>query len=65
MLQTLEELKKSIKNKDLSKTEVNQWIKTFRDTADGQANEAWGRDPNRTGSKPFRLNVVQDRIVVT
>ena len=52
-------------NKDLSKTEVNQWIKTFRDTADGQAYVAWGRDPVRTGSKPFRLNVVQDRIVVT
>ena len=52
-------------NKDLSKTEVNQWIITFRDTADGQANEAWGRDPDRTGSKPFRLNVVQDRIINT
>ena len=52
-------------NKDLSKTQVNQWLKSFRNTADGQANEAWGRDPDRTGSKPFRLNVVQDRIINT
>ena len=44
-------------NKDLSKTQVNQWLKSFRNTADGQANEAWGRDPDRTGSKPFRCSV--------
>ena len=51
-------------NKDLSRTEVNQWLKSFRDSADGQTNDAWSKDPNRTGSKPFRLNVVQDRIII-
>ena len=52
-------------NKDLSRTEVNQWLKAFRDSADGQVNDAWNKDPDKTGSRPFRLNVVQDRIVVT
>ena len=52
-------------NKDLSRTEVNQWLKAFRNSTDGQTNDAWNKDPDRTGSKPFRLNVVQDRIVNT
>ena len=52
-------------NKDLSKTQVNQWLKAFRNTDDGQANDAWNKNPDRTGSKPFRLNVVQDRIINT
>ncbi len=53
------------KNSDLSRPQVREWMKAFRESTDGQANEAWGRDPDRTGSKPCRLNVVYDRTVIT